>query len=336
MLSQSALRYLTAPGGAANFLSVAHDLHHALSFVVRAGVLERLAVAPRALAELARELGLHPAPLGVVLDALSHFGIVRRGPDGYELDDEGRVLLPAASDQARHALLLAGQVPLAALAIEGVLHSGTSGVELAYGASLYRLAERSPPLHRALYDLCESFYSAGGMGPVVAATIAGAGHRRVVDLGGGHGRLIGEVLQRDPACHGVVFDLPHAIAAHRARLALVDRLSIVEGDFFASVPAADAYVVCNVLFNWPDERVLALLRNVCAVCEPGAALYVADLFQDGSFECAFLNLDELLTTGGGCRTRQAMVELLAQGGFVVETVDEKRAPFQLLVARRVS
>ena len=66
---------------------------------MRAGVLERLAVAPRALAELARELGLHPAPLGVVLDALSHFGIVRRGPDGYELDDEGRVLLPAASDR---------------------------------------------------------------------------------------------------------------------------------------------------------------------------------------------------------------------------------------------
>lgn len=58
----------------------------------------------------------------------------------------------------------------------------------------------------------------------------------VVDVGGGTGAIIGEIVAKYPSVHGINFDLPHVIQ---------DALSVpgvehVGGDMFASVPKGDA------------------------------------------------------------------------------------------------
>lgn len=40
----------------------------------------------------------------------------------------------------------------------------------------------------------------------------------VMDLGGGHGELLAEVLRRRPGLRGVLFDLDHAAAGAQAHL----------------------------------------------------------------------------------------------------------------------
>jgi O-methyltransferase domain len=70
---------------------------------------------------------------------------------------------------------------------------------------------------------------------------------KIVDVGGGHGNMICEILKSNPGMRGVLFDLPHAFQGGQrtvAQAGMVDRCEVVSGDFFVSVPAgADLYLL---------------------------------------------------------------------------------------------
>ncbi|MGO4840595.1 methyltransferase, partial [Rhizobiaceae sp. 2RAB30] len=73
---------------------------------------------------------------------------------------------------------------------------------------------------------------------------------RVVDVGGGHGQLLSEILARYPHLNGVLFDLPSGVAAaERGAGGNLPRTEFVAGDFFESVPAGDIYVIKRVVHD---------------------------------------------------------------------------------------
>ncbi|WP_433975558.1 methyltransferase [Tunturiibacter lichenicola] len=75
-------------------------------------------------------------------------------------------------------------------------------------------------------------------------------HRhKLVDIGGGHGRIFTEILKRNPQMHGILFNLPHALEGARKAIAqaeLADRCEVISGDFFVSVPAGGG--TCMLFF----------------------------------------------------------------------------------------
>jgi hypothetical protein len=87
----------------------------------------------------------------------------------------------------------------------------------------------------------------------------------VVDVAGGHGFVICEILRRHPHLKGVLFDLEDVVggAEHRiCQLALDGRCRTVAGDFFHSVPeGGDLYVMKSIIHDWDDERALKILAN---------------------------------------------------------------------------
>src|SRR5262249_56842988 len=87
----------------------------------------------------------------------------------------------------------------------------------------------------------------------------------VVDVGGGHGGFLAEVLKAHPTVRGVLHDLPEvvreAIVLRDAEVA--DRCEVRSGDFFAAVPeGGDVYVVKRILHDWADEQGVRLLRSL--------------------------------------------------------------------------
>ena len=60
----------------------------------------------------------------------------------------------------------------------------------------------------------------------------------LVDVAGGHGRLLTGILATNPNMRGVLFDLPHVIAGARENVntnKLADRCEFATGDFFVGV-----------------------------------------------------------------------------------------------------
>jgi C-methyltransferase len=143
----------------------------------------------------------------------------------------------------------------------------------------------------------------------------------IADIGGGRGHLLRAILDAAPAADGVLFDQPEVIETVDGQH---DRLSRQAGDFFVDpLPAADAYVLMEVLHDWPDAECAAILRAVRAAAGTGArVLVIENVLPDDGGDPGGLALDILMlaVTGGRERTAQRMRELLTSCGFGDPTV----------------
>ena len=129
--------------------------------------------------------------------------------------------------------------------------------------------------------------------------------KKIVDVGGGHGKIISEILKKNPGTHGVLFDLPHAFEGGQRTIVqagLADRCDVISGDFFVSVPAgADAYVLSRVIHDWDDEKAIAILRVVRGAIAPDGRLILLETMLrpvGGSLYPVLSDLNMLLLTGG--------------------------------------
>jgi O-methyltransferase domain len=146
-------------------------------------------------------------------------------------------------------------------------------------------------------------------------TLEWRGDETVVDVGGGNGSLLRELLRRQPGLRGIVFDLPETV---RDETTLGERCTFVEGSFFERVPKGDVYVVSTILHDWDDERAVAILRTIRGAASASDRLVVLDAVVGSGNEpdgAKWLDLLMLALLGGRERDEAQWRALLADGGF---------------------
>lgn len=104
------------------------------------------------------------------------------------------------------------------------------------------------------------------------------GVQRVVDVGGGTGSLLAELLRRHPDARGTLVDLPGTVgraADTFAHAGLADRVTTVGQSFFDPLPAGgDVYILKSVLSDWPERETAAILRRCAEAAAPGGRIVV--------------------------------------------------------------
>src|SRR5262249_44539534 len=100
--------------------------------------------------------------------------------------------------------------------------------------------------------------------------------RSVVDVGGGTGALLAEILRARPTVRGTLVDLPVTVARSGATFqaaGVADRVTAVGQSFFDPLPAgADLYLLKSVLGDWPDREALAILRRCALAARPAGRI----------------------------------------------------------------
>lgn len=159
----------------------------------------------------------------------------------------------------------------------------------------------------------------------------------LVDVGGGHGGFLVEVLRNSPNARGVLFDEAHVLAGHRLGEArITDRSETVAGDFFEEVPSgADAYVLKRILHDWDDDtsvRILSRCRE--AMPEHGRVLVVDAVIPAGNEPHPGKDLDMLLMTSlpGKERTAAEFDEVLRAAGLSLTRVIPTSTPLSIVEA----
>ncbi len=110
--------------------------------------------------------------------------------------------------------------------------------------------------------------------------------RTVVDVGGGTGALLAEILRVHPALRGTLMDLPRTVARSdeifRAA-GVAARVTTIGQSFFDPLPAgADLYLLKNVLADWPDPEALAILGRCAEAARPaGRVVILGGVSPDG-------------------------------------------------------
>ena len=216
-------------------------------------------------AGLARDCSVNEDALHRVLRGLAAMEILREEQDGrFALTERGAGLLSSSPDSCGEQALLAGEEYLPSWG--ALLHTVTTGqtaFDHVFGMSPWQHRSQTPELGAAFDSIL--FAQTASLSEALLESYDFGGARQIADIGGGQGGFVSAILARQGASEGVLFDLPQVVAQAKVRLGAMpfgNRLQIVEGDFFAGIPAgSDLYVLKSVLHDWNDERCLTILRH---------------------------------------------------------------------------
>lgn len=316
------------PSAALTRLVNGFQVSHALHAAVVLGIADLLAAGARGVVELAVATRTDAGALYRLLRALAAANVFGELPDRhFTLAPMGECLRSNAPDPVAPWAMLAGQ-PYVHRAWEGLLHSlrtGETAFRHVHGMDVWDYRARHPE-HGAVFDRAMSGISRRVAEAVVETCDFGR-FRRLVDVGGGEGVLLGYILAAHPAMGGVLFDLPQVVATaapvlHAAGVG--GRCEVVAGDFFQGVPeGGDGYVLKGVLHDWDDAAAVAILRACHRAIVPGGAVMVIERLvappNEGA-DAKFSDLNMLVLPGGRERTQDEFEALLAAAGFRLSQV----------------
>jgi C-methyltransferase len=332
---------LTPAPAAMMEMIVATWTSQAITVAAQLGVADALSGGPLPIEELAAQVGADADALRRLLRALIGKGIFRRRRDGrYELNSLARTLCsdaPISMTWAAQFYGSAEQRERWTLLVDSI-RTGSSVVPALRGKESFDYFAGQPELAE-LFDQTMTSVSELTDGPVVTGYDFGV-YSTIVDVGGGHGPLLAAVLAGAPASRGVLYDLPRVVANAPSLLRehnVADRVRIAEGSFFDSVPeGGDAYILKNIIHDWPDDLAVQILRNVHRAAGPRATVLLVELVipnHDRDFPGKWVDLEMLLNLGARERTAAEYRELLSQAGFRLARVVQTASPLSVIEAR---
>ena len=317
----SPLGRLTPAGKLLEMIAMRH-VPQALHVVAVLGIADLLSEGAKSSGELAQATQSHAPTLYRVLRTLVAAGVFVEDKEGlFSLTSLGEPLRSDVADSVRAAsIFLSGESELEGLLVDCV-RSGKTAIELASGTTNWIEYYQQEPKRAAVFNTAMTALSNAHYAGVVDAYDFRS-IRKVVDVGGGHGRLLSMILKAHPKIHGVLFDLQHAFEGGQRTIAeagLSDRCEVVSGDFFRSVPAGgDAYILSRVIHDWTDEKAVAILKVVRGVLSAKGRLLLFETMIRAHDRLSYPLLSDLnmvIRTGGCERTEAEYRTLYKAAGF---------------------
>jgi O-methyltransferase domain/Dimerisation domain len=328
-----------APAAMAELVIGAY-LSQAITVAADLRIADALAEGPLGRDELADRIGANPDALGRLLRALISRGIFRRRRDGrYDLTPLARTLRWEAPDSVAAFARFAGSAQDRehwSHCIDAV-RTGESVVPTLRGMEGFDWIASDPELSE-VFNLAMTNVSEMAVG-AVSASFDFAGYRTIVDIAGGHGRLLAGILTVTPTATGILFDLPHVVAGAEPLLSkhgVAERVRIAEGSFFDAVPdGGDLYVLKNIIHDWPDDKAQQILKTLRAATRTGTTVLLVECVippHDRDFLAKWMDLAMLVDNAGRERTADEYQNLLQQTGFHVAGVLPTASPFSVVKA----
>jgi len=300
----------------------------AVSTAAAIGLPDALLDGPKALDQLAEALECAPRPLESLLRLLTGLGLFESPQPGhFGLTPVGRRL---CQDELGPLAVYLGAPeqwdPWARL--RDAMRGEPCAFERTFATGLYPYLAAHPDA-AARYDAAiDSFTRHEAQALCQNFDFDGASH--VVDVGGGRGTLLIEVLRRWPALRGTLFDLPHVVDAAAAHLeaACPGRSRVRGGDFFAEAPegipsGADIYLLKHVLHNWGDDDAIRILRRCADAAGPEGTILAIDAIlapDPRPNMTALLDLEMQVLTGGHQRRKPEMRRLFRNAGLKLHRI----------------
>ena len=304
---------------------------HAIIAAVRLGIPELLRDRKLSAATLAAEAKLDERALTRFLRALAAIGMTSDLGDGYfALTPAGATLAADhPSRLAATALHVGNELIPAFMQLDRCIREGRPPPGIQHGPEGFSELNRNAEAARIFNDAMAA--SSRRYGAEAAQALDFSQFHTIMDVGGGHGALLAELLKAAPEAQGIVLDLPHATEG-ATRLfrdsGLSDRARFVSGDFFEPWPeTADCYVLKYILHDWPDAEASRIVAHLgeAARASRGTVVLIEKIMPDritedpGHAVAVYGDMTMMLWNGKE-RTQSEFRQLLAGGGLSLTRV----------------
>lgn len=315
----------------------------AIGVAARLGLADQVAAGVTDADALARACACDAPALGRLLRGLAALGVLRLDADGRcHLTPTGELLRSDAPLSLNgHAQWWSQQAWAVWSDLMGSVRTGQSARQRAHGQKGFDHLEGDSAsarlFHRSMVEQTRLVAAELAASPALPA--AGV----VMDLGGGHGELLAEVLRTRPALRGVLFDLDHAVDGAQSHLrgaGVAGRVTVTAGDFFAPLPGpVDVVLLKSVLHDWPDDDAVRILRRAREAVAPAGRVLVIERVMPGRVEdrpehrtTTRSDLNMLVGLGGRERTEEDYDALLQAAGLARRHIHAAAAAFSVIEA----
>lgn len=315
-------------------------LSQAVYVAAKLGIADLLKDRSLHISELAKQTETHERSLYRVLRSLASVGIFA------ETDSKVFALTPAAEPlitdrpaSMRDMAIFMGEKWHWAVYGEMLysVQTGKVAWEKVHGMEVFPYFQQNPQEYE-IFNRAMTSFSENVAQPIAEAYDTSEAET-LIDIAGGHGSLLAAFLKANPNLKGVLFDLPEVVAGASALLekeAVAERVEIVSGDFFESIPGgADVYLMKHIIHDWDDRRAVKILSNIAAAMKPnGKVLIVEHVVPAGNAPDAskLMDLEMLVSPGRVERNETEYSEISAAAGLRLNRIVPTRSPLSIVEA----
>ncbi len=249
---------------------------------------------------------------------VSHGVFSEPAPGVFALNDAASPLLDPITRLSLNLEDIGGRFAHAWGTLLQLTRTGKPAYQQAFGLSFWQDLEAHP----ALAGSFDALIGPPGHGIPNSEFQLSAGWESIhtlVDVGGGTGAMLAEILRTQPHLHGILVDLPRTVSRSdeifRAA-GVTERVKTVGQSLFDPLPkGADLYLLRGVLNDWPDAEAVQILAGCARAASPSGRVVV--LKSVGPDDAQPELTIEMVLVGGKHRTIAQFTGLALQAGLKV-------------------
>lgn len=315
-------------------ISGGYCLSRALHVLTELNVADALGESAQSATKLAKAVGANPDALSRVLRLASAHGVFAQEGDKFRHSAASRML------RSDHPQSMRAFVRMFGLAInwdayrelEYSVRTGRRAMEKTLPEGLWRYLGQNPEAN-SIFN-ATMLAKAQGQIPAIVSSGNFSRFKVIGDIAGGRGHLLSAILEAAPESKGVLFDLPHVVKEASALAS--SRLTLQGGDFFKdALPRCDAYILMEIIHDWPDKEATAILQAVCRASVPGATLFLIETIVPPGAEpdwSKMLDIHMLTLLGGKQRTLREYKTLLEKADLTFQREIDTGAGISIMEA----
>jgi len=303
-------------------------------------IADHLASGPVSISELARLCNAHENSLYRLMRTLSGEGIFKESGGKLFMNTRLSSALKEGDNSMKYLFLHQfGETSTKLFSsFTACMRSGENNSGKLLGKNIFKYLQDNPSLNEIYNKAMDN--SSGLVSMAILSAYDFKGIKTLVDIGGGHGFLLIDILEEYSTMQGILFDQEHIVAKAgkpEMELSLLNRFQVVGGNFFHDIPTgADAYFMKNILHVLSDDECMELLRKIyTGMAAEGKLIIFETVIKPDNNPSLGKRLDLLMMTGtegGKERTREEFTALLGRSGFHLSKIIPTITPFSVLEA----
>jgi len=283
------------------------------------------------IADLAKAAGCDYFALRVVLSHLVNKRVFDEiQPGRIALNEVSQGLLDPTRRPDLHGI--GGRMAYAWGTLPTFVQTGQSGYADMFGLPFWEDLEAHPEIAES-FDALMGPAGHGTPDPNFPVTGGWENVKTVVDVVGGTGAMLAEILRNRPEIRGTLVDLPKTVARSNEifqKAGVANRVTVSGQNFFDPLPAgADLYLLKKVLNNWSDREKVLILRRCAEAAHPASRIVILggispdETPHELAIDLVMLGgrvspLSEFRQLALEANLEISAAEMQASGGYVVE------------------
>ena len=298
-------------------------------------IADQIAAGATEIDDLAAAAGCDSDALHRVLTHLVGKGVFQEpAPGRFALNEAARGLLDPSQRLGLDLDGIGGRFAYAWGSLPTYVRTGKPAYHEIFGMPFWEDLDANPDI-AASFDALIGPAGHGTPSPEFQITGGWELVRTVVDVGGGTGAMLAQILRTRPEIHGMLVDLPRTVARSAEifqAAGVAQRVTTVGQSFFDPLPAgADLYLLRGILNDWPDREATAILSRCAEAAPPtGRVVILKGIAPDEAPRALSI---EMVLLGGKHRTVAEFRELAREAGLEVLAAEQQPSGYFVVECR---